>query len=224
VSKQLRQGVRLYQSFREKKPKLLGRFKVPTPKVAASMGYLDRIFYTTTHGGKVQPYDHKFAKGSRPLLCVSPDGKQLILLGGRFRWDRRGIVDRDAKGRAIIPKRHARNPSLDVHYRGWTLRPGYFNWKIYDQDGKYRGVTSGPTAGRSIINGELEDQARRQQAVKRAFKRPANPDDRDELLDECLQALNDARGFMYRNKKGERVRSYALAAQLDKHFAKYQPP
>jgi len=47
-------------------------------------------------------------KGSRPLLVASPDGKCLMLLGGRFKFTDRGIVDRDANGREIENKKHRR--------------------------------------------------------------------------------------------------------------------
>ena len=49
---------------------------------------------------------HEFAPGSRPLLAVSANGKQLLLLGGRYKFDERGIVDRDAQGRPILDPKH----------------------------------------------------------------------------------------------------------------------
>jgi hypothetical protein len=110
--KHLRQAVALYESFREKKPHhLLTRHKLDTPKIAVCMGKIERLDYTTDHAGKPVYYIHKFAQGSRPLFCVSPNGQQLLLLAGRFKFDRRGIVDKDAHGRSIIPAKHARNPS-----------------------------------------------------------------------------------------------------------------
>jgi hypothetical protein len=100
--------VALYESFREKKPKRLNVVRVDIPTVVACIGYVDAIDYTTTHGKKVVPYRHDFVTGSRPLLCVSPDGKSLLLLGGRFKFTERGIVDRDRNGKEVENKKHGR--------------------------------------------------------------------------------------------------------------------
>lgn len=105
-----RKAQALYESFREAKPTREARMVVPTPKRLVAMGHCDGIDYVTTHGRKTVRYHHDFAPGCRPLLCCSPNGRQLFLLGGRFKWDARGIVDKDARGRDIIPKGHARNP------------------------------------------------------------------------------------------------------------------
>lgn len=104
MSKQ--QAVDLYTSFREAKPTKLARLKVDIPRVVACMGHTEAIDYRTTHAGKVTLYRHKFAKGSRPLLCVSGDGKQLMLLGGRYEWTDRGIQDEDASGQLIDNPKH----------------------------------------------------------------------------------------------------------------------
>jgi hypothetical protein len=73
------------------------------------MGHVEGIDYRTTHAGKVTLYRHKFTKGSRPLLCVSGDGRQLMLLGGRYEWTDRGIQDEDASGRLIGNPKHGRS-------------------------------------------------------------------------------------------------------------------
>jgi hypothetical protein len=39
---------------------------------------------------------------------VSSDGKTLLLLGGRYQFTERGIVDKDAKGREIENKKHGK--------------------------------------------------------------------------------------------------------------------
>lgn len=102
------QAITLYESFRDAKPRKLARLKVKIPKVVACMGYVESLDYRTTHKGKAQPYRHRFAAGSRPLLCVSSDGRQLMLLGGLYKWTERGIVDRDAKGRERPDPKHGR--------------------------------------------------------------------------------------------------------------------
>ncbi len=48
---------------------------------------------TTRSGGKIEKYVHEFKAQDRPMLVVSPDGRQLMLIGGRFRFTERGIVD-----------------------------------------------------------------------------------------------------------------------------------
>lgn len=109
VSKaELRAAVSLYESFREKKPKRLDVINFDVPAAVACIGFVEGIDYRTTHGSDVQPYRHLFAKGSRPLLCVSADGRQLLLLGGRYRFTDRGIVDKDANGKEIENKKHGR--------------------------------------------------------------------------------------------------------------------
>lgn len=46
-------------------------------------------------------YKHKFAKGSRALLCAGPGPNQLYLIGGRFHVTERGIVDLTPSGKEI---------------------------------------------------------------------------------------------------------------------------
>jgi hypothetical protein len=108
MKKQLSQAVELYESFREAKPRKLARMNVKIPRVVACMGHVEGIDYRTTHGKKVTLYRHKFAAGSRPLLCVSSDGRQLMLLGGLYQWTDRGIVDRDARGRERPDPKHGK--------------------------------------------------------------------------------------------------------------------
>ena len=104
--KKLRQSVELYESFREAKPKRLKVLSFDVPELVAVIGHVEAIDYRTTHGGKVTLYNHKFQKGSRPLLVASSDGRQLLLLGGRYVFTDRGIVDKDGKGRQILNPKH----------------------------------------------------------------------------------------------------------------------
>ena len=92
---QYEQTVKIYENFREAKWREIAVHKLVVPKIVACIGHADNIWYRTTHGRKLALYDHGFVRGSRPLLCVSPDGRQLFLLGGRFKFTERGIVDRD---------------------------------------------------------------------------------------------------------------------------------
>jgi len=104
----LRAAVELYESFREKTPRRLSVINFEVPAAVACIGHVEAIDYRTTHGSKLALYNHKFAKGSRPLLCVSADGRCLLLLGGRYRFTERGIVDRDASGAEIENARHGK--------------------------------------------------------------------------------------------------------------------
>jgi hypothetical protein len=108
MSRQMQQATTLYESFREAQPKELIKLRVDVPRVCAAIGHVESINYRTTHGGKVELYRHDFQKGSRPLLCASPNGKQLLLLGGRYQFTDRGIVDKDSSGKLIFNPKHGR--------------------------------------------------------------------------------------------------------------------
>lgn len=95
----IKDAVALYEGFREAKPKKIKTVKVKLPKAVAVIGHLEYVGYKTTHGRKTEFYQHDFAAGSRPLLCASADGKQLLLIGGHFVFGERGIVDVDKSGR-----------------------------------------------------------------------------------------------------------------------------
>ena len=124
MKRELRQAVELYESFREKRPQKLGRATFKLPKVVAVIGHVEGIDYRTTHGKKVTLYHHDFEPGSRPLLCVSSDGRQLMLLGGRYRFTDRGIVDHDHKGNERPDPKHGRyvNPKLTLRTAQAELR------------------------------------------------------------------------------------------------------
>jgi len=96
-----RKAIKIYKDFREKNPQTLSVFEVDVPSAVACIGHVESIDYRTTHGKKLALYRHDFSPGSRPLFCVAADGRSLWLLGGRFKFTERGIVDRDAKGREI---------------------------------------------------------------------------------------------------------------------------
>ncbi len=101
-------AVTLFESFREARPQKIGSVRLKVPKAVAVMGYVEGIDYRTTHQGKLTLYHHDFAPGSRPLLAVASDGQQLLLLGGRYVFTERGIVDKDARGRQITNPVHGK--------------------------------------------------------------------------------------------------------------------
>ena len=103
---QIKQAVALYEGFREAKPRTVKTVRVKLPKAVAVIGHLEYVGYRTTHGSKTEYYQHDFAPGSRPLLCSSADGKQLLLIGGRFVFGERGIVDVDKHGKERPDEHH----------------------------------------------------------------------------------------------------------------------
>jgi hypothetical protein len=97
-------AVKLFRDFREEAPGRARTVRVERPRAVAVMGSCEFIGYVTTHGGRSHLYIHEFAPGSRPLMTAGAKRNQLVLVGGRYRVTERGIVDLDARGRAV----HAR--------------------------------------------------------------------------------------------------------------------
>lgn len=97
---EVNKAARLYEKFSGHDAEEIGRVQVPaTPKVGVAIGTLDGVLYTTMRDGRTEKYIHKFAKRDAPLLVVSPDGKSLHLIGGRYTFTERGIVDASDKSR-----------------------------------------------------------------------------------------------------------------------------
>lgn len=99
-SKAIRQAANLYERFTGHEAEEGARIKVPAlPGVAVAIGDVDGILYTTVRDGVVEKYIHKFAASDKPIFAVSPDGKQLLMIGGRYTFTERGIVDMSDKSR-----------------------------------------------------------------------------------------------------------------------------
>lgn len=93
-SRDVQRAALLYERFTGHDAEEIGTVNVPPlPDSVAVIGELDAVEYTTVRAGKVEAYRHEFADGDKALLCVSPDGRQLIVVGGRYRFTARGIVD-----------------------------------------------------------------------------------------------------------------------------------
>ncbi len=86
-----------YERFTGHDAEDYGKIEVPAlPKVAACIGECDGIMYTTIRDGREEKYIHEFKGKAKPLLCVTPDGKQILLVGGHYTFTERGIVDKRA--------------------------------------------------------------------------------------------------------------------------------
>ena len=107
-AKELERAARLYKGFREAAPRRAGEVRIKIPKVVMVMGHVNAIEYDTTHAGKTHIYRHRFAKGSRPILCAGTRDAQLYLVQGRYRVTARGIVDLDPNRREIDDSRKRR--------------------------------------------------------------------------------------------------------------------
>jgi hypothetical protein len=58
------------------------------------LGPLSGIMYFALRDGVNMEYIHRFAVPARPLLAVTHDGKQLLLLGGAYQVTAKGVEDR----------------------------------------------------------------------------------------------------------------------------------
>jgi hypothetical protein len=65
--------------------------KFNLPKVTALVGKLVSVTYEATRDGEKAHYKHDFAPRARPLLVVSDDGNQLLIVGGSYVFKESGI-------------------------------------------------------------------------------------------------------------------------------------
>lgn len=97
AAKSLRQAVSLFERFTGHEATQAHRVKVTLPKTAVFIGTCDGLLYTTVRDNKREKYIHRFAAKDKPVFAVSADGRQILLLGGHYRFTERGIVDRSDK-------------------------------------------------------------------------------------------------------------------------------
>jgi hypothetical protein len=90
---QIRKAAEKFRDFTGHDPEPIGRVNIDIPKAASVIGELEAVIYSTVRDGKNERYIHRFKKASRALLCVSPDGKQLLIVGGNYEFTERGIED-----------------------------------------------------------------------------------------------------------------------------------
>ena len=88
-----RKAVALYRDFHGENPKHVDDYDVDLPEVALQVGKVSGIMYKARFEGKMQEFLHEFSGKSQPILAASADGRQLLLLGGDYKFTERGIVD-----------------------------------------------------------------------------------------------------------------------------------
>ena len=93
-SAKVQQAARLFEDFTGHEAGHMRKVLWTVPDVAAQFGELEGVIYNTVRDGKSERYLHKFKKKSRPLLGVSHDGKQLVVVGGHYQFTEAGIEDR----------------------------------------------------------------------------------------------------------------------------------
>lgn len=94
VQNDIESAADLYERFSGHEAEAIGKIAVqPMPKVGVAIGEVDGILYSTVRDGKLEKYIHQFRRSDKPLFVVSPDGKQLFLIGGNYNFTERGIVD-----------------------------------------------------------------------------------------------------------------------------------
>lgn len=94
VAKSLEQAGHLYREFTGHDATHYDEIPVTPMRVGLKVGSVDAILYTTVRDGITEHYIHEFKRSSRPTLVASHDGRALALVGGRYRFTDRGIVDK----------------------------------------------------------------------------------------------------------------------------------
>lgn len=92
-SADVRGAARKYLDFTGHAPGVIGEVDIKIPKAVAVIGTCDGILYTTVRDGKTERYIHEFKAADRPAFTVTPDGRGIFLVGGRYDFTDRGIVD-----------------------------------------------------------------------------------------------------------------------------------
>ena len=86
-------ALRLFEGFTGHEGAIAGKISVPAPRTLVVIGECEAIAYTATRDGATHSYEHDFRESSRPVLAVTPDGKRLYLVGGKYKFGNRGIED-----------------------------------------------------------------------------------------------------------------------------------
>jgi hypothetical protein len=94
----IRDAKKLYSDFTGHSAEIIDEIPKPVvPDVLIYIGEIDGLMYSTVRDGKKELYIHEFKGEAKPEFCVSPDGKQIFLVGGHYNFTERGIVDKRRK-------------------------------------------------------------------------------------------------------------------------------
>ncbi len=84
----------LLESFSGSRASKEIRQQVRPIRVGLAVGKMTGVMYAADRGDGMHEYCHRFKPGSRPLLIADHDGTQLGIVGGRYQFTDRGIVDK----------------------------------------------------------------------------------------------------------------------------------
>lgn len=92
--RKIQRAAKLYEDFTGHSPRFVEAVNLESPDVVFLVGEMDGVLYSCYRDGKLEHYQHKFKKSSRPLLVSNFDGTALFIVGGRYSFTDRGIVDK----------------------------------------------------------------------------------------------------------------------------------
>lgn len=93
-AKAVRDGIALFRKWSRRDPGSVDVVRVPagTPPVLVALGELTDVGYRSNKwGGKHHLYIHR-TKPPRPVLCATPDGRRVVILGGGMTVRPEGLV------------------------------------------------------------------------------------------------------------------------------------
>ena len=93
LNHKMRAAAKLYRDFTGHRAVPIGTIKLPHFKTGLAIGRVTALTYITIREGVHLHYQHTFSESGRPLLVVSSDGKAALLIGGSWRFTKRGFVD-----------------------------------------------------------------------------------------------------------------------------------
>lgn len=89
-----RRARRIFEAFTGRAVDRAETINLPAlPKAVACVGEIVAVEYVAERDGETAIFRHAFKK-SGPLMCVFPDGKKVLMLGGAWKFTEDGYVDR----------------------------------------------------------------------------------------------------------------------------------
>lgn len=91
--RKMQQAAQLFHDFTGRKTARITQHELPaSPREGLVFGRLVDVGYESARDGRL--YRHSFRKRSQPLLIATHDGKTVLIVGGRYAFTDRGIVDK----------------------------------------------------------------------------------------------------------------------------------